>query len=107
MVNVAKTKVVVFERRWLAAPMAARLPTAAGLPFTYGGAAIDIVDEFLYLEVQFHASRAFSHAVAARAAAGARAVHGTCCRCTELGLLGAGLQLHMFKGMVLPAVLQG
>ena len=107
-VNVAKTEVVVFERQRRAAPMAARLPTAASMPFTNGGAAIDTVDEFRYLGVEFHASSAFSHAVAARAAAGAlpqqQRVHATHCRCTELSLLGAGLQLHMFNAMVLPVL---
>lgn len=79
----------------------------AGPPFTYGGATIDTVDEFRYLGVHFHACRAFSHADAARAAAGGRAVHAMRRRCAELGLLGAGLQLHMFGVMVLPVLSYG
>ncbi|EFN51434.1 hypothetical protein CHLNCDRAFT_140147 [Chlorella variabilis] len=51
-VYVSKTKVVVFEgQRRRAAPAAVQPPSTTGLPFTYGGAAIEAVDEF---RVQLH-----------------------------------------------------
>lgn len=107
-VNVGKTKVVVFDgQRRRAAPAAVQPPSTTGLPFTYGGAAIEAVDEFRYLGVHFNSSRAFATAAAARASAGGRALHAVRRRCAELGLRGARVQLHMFNAMVLPVLSYG
>lgn len=107
-VNVGKTKVVVFEgQQRRAAPASAQRPPNTGLSFTYGGAAIDTVDEFRYLGIQFHRSRAFAAAAAARATAGGSAMHAVRRRCAELGLRGARVQLQLFNAMVLPVLSYG
>lgn len=102
-INVQKTKMVVFhgQRR------RAATPTDVAAPLTTSGAAIEAVDEFRYLGIHFHGSLAFATAATARAAAANRAMHAMRCRCAELGLQGAKLQMQMFNTMVLPVLSYG
>lgn len=102
-INVQKTKMMVFhgQRRRTATP------TDVAVPLTTSGAAIEAVDEFRYLGIHFHGSLAFTTAATARAAAANRAMHAMRCRCAELGLQGAKLQMQMFNTMVLPVLSYG
>ncbi|KAL4859077.1 Retrovirus-related Pol polyprotein from type-2 retrotransposable element R2DM [Chlorella vulgaris] len=99
-INVQKTKMVVShgQRRRTATP-----PDAA-VPLTTSGATIEAVDEFRYLGIHFHGSLAFATAATARAAAANWAMHAMRCRCAELGLQGAKLQMQMFNTMSTPAL---
>ena len=97
-VNTNKTKLVVFDagRR--------RQPDAATAAFTCGGTPIELVPEFRYLGIQFHASAAFCHAAGARITAARGALGAMRRRCAELGATTAHLQIRMFDCMVNPVL---
>ncbi|KAL4858979.1 LINE-1 retrotransposable element ORF2 protein [Chlorella vulgaris] len=101
-INVQKTKMVVVHGQRRTAT-----PPDAAVPLTSSGATIEAVDEFRYLGIHFHGSLAFATAATARAAAANRAMHAMRCRCAELGLQGAKLQMQMFNTMVLPVLSYG
>ena len=90
-VNVAKTKVVVFEPRSSASPA-----------FTYDGQIIEQVEMFKYLGIAFHGTRGLSCAVDHLCNSARKALFAMRRRCHELGLHQPQQICRLFDALVHP-----
>ena len=93
-VNVAKTKVIVFESRRSQSPT-----------FTYDGEEVERVEEFKYLGICFHATRGMSCAIQYLCNSARKAVFGLLGRCHELHICQPLLKLKLFDALVRPIML--
>jgi len=75
VINVSKTKVVVFDKHRSAAPK-----------FTYRGITIERVQSFKYLGLELHNTRGMAVAIAKLTAAGKKALFALRCRCNDLNI---------------------
>ncbi len=76
VINVSKTKVVVFEKRRSAAP-----------EFTYRGTTIERVQSFKYLGLELHSTRGMAIAIDKLTAAGKKALFALRRRCNDLNII--------------------
>ena len=90
-VNVAKTKVVVFERKQSQSPV-----------FLYNGQAIKQADFFKYLGKCSHATRGLSCAIEFLYNSARKAMFGVLGRCHELHIYQPSLKLKLFDALVRP-----
>jgi Reverse transcriptase (RNA-dependent DNA polymerase) len=91
-VNLDKTKIVVFGAN-------ARME-AQGTPLVYKGAAIEVVDKYCYLGLDFHSSKRFTTTVRELCSKARRAAFALGQRCGELGLRDPHLKIRLFDALV-------
>jgi hypothetical protein len=97
-VNVAKTKVVVYQHsRSAASPCAVK----------YKGVAVDVVPTFSYLGVRLHSYERISEAAVVKAEAGQRAVYVLLQRCRDLHIHDPVALIKLFRALVLPIMEYG
>jgi hypothetical protein len=75
VINVSKTKVVVFEKH-----------RSATLKFTYIGTTIERVQSFRYLGLELHSTRGMAIAIAKLTIDGKKALFALCRRCNDLSM---------------------
>ena len=90
-VNVAKTKIIVFENR-----------RSDCTPFNFEGRIIERVDVFKYLEIAFHATRGLSCAMEQLCASARKAVFALHGRCHEMHITSPAMQVMLFDALVRP-----
>ena len=91
VVNVTKTKVVVFEHR-----------KSACTPFHFEGEEIARVDAFKYLGIMFHGNRGLSCAIEQLVLAGRKALFALYGRCRQLRIDKPDLRCKLFDTLVRP-----
>ena len=95
-INTLKTKIVIFSRG-----MIRNKPV-----FTYGGNALEIVNEYTYLGVTMNYNGKFNKAIAKQVDQARRAMYGLISKCKKLNL-PLDLQFELFNQLVLPILLYG
>ena len=91
VVNVAKTKVIVFQHRKTACPA-----------FYFGGEEIARVDAFKYLGIVFHGTRGLSCAIEQLAVAARKALFAMLGRCRQLRIHKPDMKCKLFDCLVRP-----
>jgi hypothetical protein len=89
VINVNKTKVVVFEKHRSAAP-----------EFTYRGTTIERVQSFRYLGLELHSTRGMAVAIAKLTAVGKKALFALHRRCNDLGITDPEVMCQLFNSLV-------
>ena len=90
-VNIAKTKVMVFETRRTSCPL-----------FLFEGKTIEQVDEFKYLGICFHGTLGLTCAIEQLCASAKRALFAIYGRCHELHIQDPRLKCKLFDALVQP-----
>jgi hypothetical protein len=91
VINVSKTKVVVFEKRRSAAP-----------EFTYRGTTIERVQSFRYLGLKLHSTRGMTVAIDKLTAAGKKALFALRRRCNDMSIIDPEVMCQLFDSLVCP-----
>jgi hypothetical protein len=91
VINVNKTKVVVFEKHRSAAP-----------EFTYKGTTIERVQLFRYLGLELHSTRGMAVAIDKLTAVGKKALFALRCRCNDLSITDPEVMCQLFDSLVRP-----
>jgi len=89
VINVSKTKVVVFEKHHSAAPK-----------FTYKGITIERVQSFRYLGLELYSTRGMAVAIAKLTAAGKKALFALRRRCNDLSMTDPEVMCQLFDSLV-------
>jgi hypothetical protein len=89
VINVSKTKVVVFEKHRSAAP-----------EFTYKGTTIERVQSFRYLGLELHSTRGMAVAIAKLTVAGKKALFALRRRCNDLSITDPEVMCLLFNSLV-------
>ncbi len=89
VINVSKTKVVVFEKHRSAAP-----------EFTYKGTTIEGVQSFRYLGLELHSTRGMAVAIAKLTVAGKKALFALRRRCNDLSITDPEVMCLLFNSLV-------
>jgi hypothetical protein len=93
VINVNKTKVVVFEKCRSAAPK-----------FTYRGTTIERVQSFIYLGLELHSTRGMAVAIDKLTAAGKKALFALRRRCNDLSITDPEVMCQLFDSLVRPVL---
>jgi len=93
VINVSKTKVVVFEKCRSAAP-----------EFTYRGTTIEWVQSFRYLGLELHNTRGMVVAIDKLTAVGKKALFALRCRCNDLSITDPKVMCQLFDSLVCPVL---
>jgi hypothetical protein len=93
VINVSKTKVVVFEKCRSAAPK-----------FTYRRTTIERVQSFRYLDLELHSTRGMAVAIDKLTAAGKKALFALRRRCNDLSITDPEVMCHLFDSLVHPVL---
>ncbi len=93
VINVSKTKVVVFEKRCSAAP-----------EFTYRGTTIKRVQSFKYLGLELHSTRGMTVAIDKLTVAGKKALFALHRRCNDLSISDQEVMCQLFDSLVRPVL---
>jgi hypothetical protein len=93
VINVSKTKVVVFKKRRNAAP-----------EFTYRGTTIEWVQSFRYLGLELHSTRSMTVAIDKLTAAGKKALFALRRRCNDLSITDPEVMCQLFDSLVRPVL---
>jgi hypothetical protein len=93
VINVSKTKVVVFEKHYSAAPK-----------FTYRGTTIERVQSFRYLGLELHSTRGMAVAIAKLTTAGKKALFTLRRRCNDLSITNPEVMCQLFDSLVCPVL---
>jgi hypothetical protein len=93
VINVNKTKVVVFEKCRNAAP-----------EFTYKGTTIERVQSFRYLGLELHSTRGMAVAIDKLTAAGKKALFALHRRCNDLSITDPEVMCQLFDSLVRPVL---
>ncbi len=93
VINVSKTKVVVFEKHRSAAPK-----------FTYRGTTIERVQSFRYLGLELHSTRGMAVAIAKLTAARKKALFALHRRCNDLSITDLKVMCQLFDSLVCPVL---
>jgi len=91
VINVSKTKVVVFEKRYSAAP-----------EFTYRGTTIERVQSFRYLSLELHSTNDMAIAINKLTVAGKKALFALHRRCNDLNITDLEVMCQLFDSLVRP-----
>ncbi len=91
VINVSKTKVVVFEKRNSAAP-----------EFTYRVTTIEWVQSFRYLGLELHSTRSMVVAINKLIAARKKALFALHRRCNDLSITDSKAMCQLFDSLVRP-----
>jgi len=93
VINVSKTKVVVFEKRYSATP-----------EFTYRGTTIERVQSFRYLGLELHSTRGMAVAINKLTIAGKKALFALHRRCNDLNIIDLEVMCQLFDSLVRPVL---
>jgi hypothetical protein len=93
VINVNKTKVVVFEKCRSAAP-----------EFTYRGTTIERVQSFRYLGLELHSTRGMAIAIDKLTAVGKKALFALRRRCNDLSITDPEVMCQLFDSLVCPVL---
>jgi hypothetical protein len=93
VINVSKTKVVVFEKCRNAAP-----------EFTYKGTTIERVQSFRYLGLKLHSTRGMVVAIDKLTATGKKALFALRCRCNDLSITDPEVMCQLFDSLICPVL---
>ncbi len=93
IMNVSKTKVVVFEKCRSAAP-----------EFTYKGTTIERVQSFRYLGLKLHSTRGMVVAIDKLTAAGKKALFALRRKCNDLSVTDPEVMCQLFDSLVSPVL---
>jgi hypothetical protein len=93
VINVSKTKVVVFEKCCNAAP-----------EFTYRGTTIERVQSFRYLGLELHSTRGMVVAIDKLTGIGKKTLFALCRRCNDLSIIDPEVMCHLFESLVRPVL---
>ncbi len=93
VINVSKTKVVVFEKRHNATPK-----------FTYRGTTIEHVQSFRYLGLELHSTRGMAVAIDKLTTVGKKALFALCHRCNDLSITDSEVMCQLFNSLVRPVL---
>ena len=93
-VNLSKTKLVVFQHRYVEAQ--------PGL--TYAGQPVEQVQSYKFLGLQMHGTKGLTFALSHLKAAAQRASFALLARCTELNITNIPLKLKLFDALVRPVM---
>ncbi len=93
VINVSKTKVVVFEKRRSAAP-----------EFTYRRTTIERVQSFRYLGIELHSIRGMTVAMDKLTTVGKKALFALCRRCNDLSITNPEVMCQLFDSLVRPVL---
>ncbi len=93
VINVSKTKVVVFEKHYNAAP-----------EVTYRGTTIDRVQSFRYLGLELHSTRGMVVAIAKLTTIRKKALFALRCRCNDLSITYSKVMCQLFNSLVRPVL---
>ncbi len=93
VINVSKTKVVVFEKHRSATP-----------EFTYRGTTIEWVQSFRYLGLKLHSTRGMAIAIDKLTAAGKKALFALRRRCNDLSITDPEIMCQLFDSLVRPVL---
>jgi hypothetical protein len=93
VINVSKTKVVVFEKHHSAAP-----------EFTYRGTTIERVQSFRYLGLDLHGTRGIAVTIAKLTTAGKKALFALCRICNDLSITDPKVMCQLFDSLVSPVL---
>ena len=93
-VNLGKTKLVVFQHRYVEAQ--------PGL--TYAGQAVEQVQSYKFLGLQMHGTKGLTFALSHLKAAAQRASFALLARCTELNITDIPLKLKLFDALARPVM---
>ncbi len=93
VINVSKTKVVVFEKRRSAAP-----------EFTYRGTTIERVQSFKYLGLKLHSTRGMVVAIDKLTVVGKKAFFALRRRCNDLSIIDPEVMYQLFDSLVRPVL---
>jgi hypothetical protein len=93
VINVSKTKVVVFEKHHSAASK-----------FTYRGTTIERVQSFRYLGLKLHSTRGMAITIAKLTAAGKKALFALRHRCNDLNITDSKVMCQLFDSLVCPVL---
>jgi hypothetical protein len=93
VINVSKTKVVVFEKCHSAAP-----------EFTYRGTTIERVQSFRYLGLELHSTRGMAIAIDKLTTAGKKEPFTLRRRCNDLSIIDPEVMCQLFDSLVRPVV---
>jgi hypothetical protein len=91
VINVSKTKVLVFEKC-----------RSAALEFTYRGTTIEWVQSFRYLGLELHSTRGMAVAIDKLTAAGKKALFALRRRCIDLSITDLEIMCQLFGSLVRP-----
>ncbi len=93
VINVSKTKVVVFEKCCSAAP-----------EFTFRGTTIERVHSFRYLGLELHSTRGMAVAIDKLTATGKKALFTLRRRCNDLSIIDPEVMCQLFDSLVRPVL---
>jgi len=93
VINVSKTKVVVFEKRRSVAP-----------EFTYRGTTIERVQSSIYLGLELHSTRGMTVAIDKLTVAGKKALFALCRKCNDLSITDPEVMCQLFDSLVRPVL---
>jgi hypothetical protein len=93
VINVSKTKVVVFEKC-----------RSAALEFTYRGTTIERVQSFRYLGLELHSTRGMAVAIDKLTAARKKALFALRRRCNDLSITDPEVMCQLFDSLVRPVL---
>jgi hypothetical protein len=93
VINVSKTKVVVFEKCCSVAPK-----------FTYRGITIEQVQSFRYMGLKLHGTRGMVVAIDKLTAAGKKALFALRRRCNDLSITNPEIMCQLFDSLVCPVL---
>ena len=101
-VNLAKTKIVIFNPPRSPTPDTADPPSPA--TWHFGDSPVTVSDSYRYLGITFHNIRGLTMAPTHLHAAGQRALHALYLRCTELGITTPSLMCRLFDSLISPVL---
>ncbi len=93
VINVSKTKVVVFEKH-----------RGVALEFTYRGITIERVQSFRYLGIELHSTKGMAIAIAKLTVAGKKALFALRRRCNDLSITDPEVMCQLFDSLVCPVL---
>jgi len=93
VINVSKTKVVVFEKCRNAAP-----------EFTYRGTTIEWVQSFKHLGLELHSTRDMAVAIDKLTTAGKKALFALRHKCNDLSITDPEVMCQLFNSLVHPSI---
>jgi hypothetical protein len=93
VINVSKTKVVVFEKHCSVAP-----------EFTYRGTTIERVQSFRYLGLELHSTKGMAVAIAKLTAVGKKALFALRRKCNDLSITDSEVMCQLFDSLVCPVL---
>ncbi len=96
VINVSKTKVVVFEKHRSVAP-----------EFTYRGTTIERVQSFRYLGLELHSTRSMAVAITKLTVAGKKALFVLRYKCNDLSITDPEVMCQLFDSLVCPILSYG